>query len=165
MGEETARFGLPFILPGQAQKEVFHNEALARIDALLHPTVEGGTLASPPAAPGPGQCWIVAAGPTGAWEGMDGRIAAWTEGGWRFAAPVPGMSVWDKAAGYWRCWNGAAWSDGLLPAAGLAVAGVQVVGARHPSILSPSSGTVIDAEARAAVTEIIDALRSHGLIE
>mgnify|MGYP006199852597 CR=1 FL=1 len=34
MSDATARFALPFILPGQAQKELFHNEALTRLEAL-----------------------------------------------------------------------------------------------------------------------------------
>jgi hypothetical protein len=41
MTERSARFGLPFILPGQAQKEVFHNEALAALDGLVHAAVSG----------------------------------------------------------------------------------------------------------------------------
>lgn len=31
--ETTARLGLPLLAPGQAQKELFHNEALALVDA------------------------------------------------------------------------------------------------------------------------------------
>lgn len=165
MSDATPRFGLPFILPGQAQKEVWHNEALVAIDSALHPAVETGPLAAPPAEPVAGQCWIVAAGATGAWNGADGRLALWTEGGWRFVAPQPGMAAWDKAAGFWRHWTGSAWSNGAIPASGLVIGGQQVVRNRQPAILTPSEGTVIDAEARAAIGAIIATLMSHGLTD
>ena len=53
----TARHGFPMLVAGQAQKEFFVNEALARIDALLHPAFE--TVANtPPAVPAAGE-WIL----------------------------------------------------------------------------------------------------------
>ena len=165
MTERSARFALPLLQPGQAQKEVFHNEALSLVDLLLEAAVEGSPSAAPPATPDIGQCWIVAAAATGAWEGQEDRIAGWTGGGWRFLAPQPGTRVWDKAAGLWLHWNGSGWSDGGLPAAALVVAGQQVVGSRQPAISSPSGGTTIDAEARSAVAAIIVALETHGLID
>ena len=164
MSEASARMKLPFLQPGQAQKEWFHNEALARIDALLHAAVEGAAVVEPPADPEPGQAWLVAAGASGAFAGHDDELACWTEGGWRFVAPVPGMTVWDQASGFARRWAGAAWTNGLLFATGLEVDGVQVVGERQPDIATPSSGTIIDAEARVAIDALIVALRSHGLI-
>jgi hypothetical protein len=130
MSEISARYALPFIVPGQAQKELYHNEAIAAIDAVLHAAVEGGPTTTPPGAPEPGQCWLVGAGASGAWSGKDGKLAAWTSGGWRFVAPQPGMCVWDKAAAVHRRWTGSAWSGGEVAASALAVAGVQVVGIR-----------------------------------
>jgi hypothetical protein len=165
MTEASARFAFPFILPGQAQKELFHNEALAAVDALLHAAVEGAPAAEPPPAPGLGQSWIVAPGAGGAWAGHDHALATRTGGGWRFWAPVPGMRAWNKAAGHWLHWKGSAWSSGEIPATKFVVGGEQVVGERQPGVPSPSGGTIIDAEARAAVDAVIVALRSHGLIE
>ena len=165
MADTTPRFALPFILPGQAQKELFHNEALARIDLALHPAVEGPPLATPPADPAAGHCRIVAADATGAWSGRDGRLAMWTEGGWRFLAPPAGTSAWNKAAGLPLLWDGGQWREGELICAGLEVGGSQVVGPRQPAVPSPSGGTIIDAEARAAVDALIAALMSHGLID
>ena len=165
MSETSARFGLPLILPGQAQKELFHNEALALVDAALHAAVEGAPLAEPPAAPVGGACWLVAAGATGAWAGRDGSLAAWTSGGWRFVAPQPGMCVWDKQAGYPRRWTGAAWNAGEVAAARIMVDGQQVVGMRQAGVPSPSGGTTIDVEARNAIDALTVALRSHGLID
>ncbi len=66
MTETSARFALPFILPGQAQKEIFHNEALVLVDAALHACVEGDPADEVPADPDPGQSWIVEPGAAGA---------------------------------------------------------------------------------------------------
>lgn len=165
MTEHTPRFRLPFIVPGQAQKELFHNEALVAVDALLHPAIAGGPIAVPPAAPDAGDSWLVAAGASGAWQGRDHNLATWTEGGWRFAAPAHGMRVWNRAEALWLQWEGNGWNDGELRGARLVVGGRQVVGERQPSVPSPSGGTIIDAEARATIAALIVALRSHGLID
>lgn len=165
MTETSARFALPFILPGQAQKELFHNEALTLIDAALHASVEAPPLATPPTEPEEGQCWIVAAGATGAWSGREDELACWTAGGWRFVAPPPGMLAWSADLGCWRHWTESGWSDGELPASSITIAGQQVVGPRLSDVPSPSGGTTIDAEARAAVDSIIATLKSHGLID
>jgi hypothetical protein len=165
MADETPRFALPFILPGQAQKELFHNEALTRIDAALHPAVEGPPAAAPPADPEEGQCWIVAAAAGGDWSGRAGMLAMWSGGGWRFVAPAPGTSAWNKAAGLPLLFDGDSWRSGEWICAGLEVDGVRVVGSRQPPVPSPSGGTIIDAEARAAIAAITAALMSHGLIE
>lgn len=165
MTETSHRFGLPFLVPGQAQKEIFHNEALVAVDALLHATVEGAAAGAPPAEPAAGESWIVADPATGAWSGASESIATWTDGGWRFFAPVPGMLAWNKAAGLWTRWTGSEWSQGTLPASALLIGGQQVVGARLAEVPSPSGGTVIDAEARASVVALIATLKSHGLTD
>ena len=100
MTETSARFFLPFILPGQAQKEVFHNEALAMLDAALHACIAGGATTEIPAVPLPGDSWLVGSGAAGAWADQTAKLATWTGGGWRFTAPVPGMTVWNIDAGY-----------------------------------------------------------------
>lgn len=164
MTERSARFDLPFILPGQAQKEMYHNEALAALDGLVHAAVEG-SAAAVPVDPAAGASWIVAPGAGGAFAGHDGALALRTAGGWRFLAPVEGMAVWDKAAGVMRRWTGAAWSDGAVAAARLTIGGAQVVGPRLAAIDDPFGGAVVDAEARTAVAAIIVALKSHGLID
>jgi hypothetical protein len=165
MTDISPRFLLPFILPGQAQKEAFHNEALAAIDCALHACVEDVGAVDPPAVPNLGETWIVSEGATGAWSAQTDRLATWTAGGWRFTSPVPGMMVWNKVSAHWMLWMGGAWANGILPATALAIGGEQVVGARQPDIPIPSGGTTIDAEARAAVGLLIATLKSHGLIE
>jgi hypothetical protein len=131
----------------------------------VHAAVEEGPRAAPPDAFAPGQAWIVGAAPTGAWTGHAHALAAATDGGWRFVGPLAGMRVWDKAAGVPRQWDGSAWSDGRIACAGLEIGGKAVVGERLPTVANPSGGTIIDAEARDAVTAEIATLKSHGLID
>ena len=165
MTDTSARFALPMILPGQAQKEAFHNEALALLDAALHACVAGDPTDEPPADPMPGESWLVDSAALGAWAGNAGNLATWTAGGWRFTVPVPGMTVWKIDAGYRLHWSGTAWSEGEWPVSTLVIDGQQVVGPRLETVPSPSGGTIIDTEARGAVDAIIVALRTHGLIE
>ncbi|PXA83637.1 hypothetical protein DMC47_42725 [Nostoc sp. 3335mG] len=164
MTDATARFALPFIASGQAQKELFHNEALARIDALLAPAVESVLLDTPPAAPAPGQCWVVGATPSGDWAGQALAIAAWTEDGWRFVAPRAGMRAWSLADALTAMFDGATWTLGDVHARRLLVGGVPVVGTQQSAIADPAGGTAPDPVARAAISSILGALRAHGLI-
>jgi hypothetical protein len=55
--------------------------------------------------------------------------------------------------------------DGRSLRSGLFIAGEQVVGRRAAAIAAPSGGAIIDAEARAAVSQILEGLRQHGLID
>lgn len=165
MSEATPRYDLPFIIPGQAQKEHYHNEALTRIDAALHPCAEAAGASDPPAAPEEGQAWIVGPAPTGAWTGQAQALAMWTDSGWRFVAPAAGMTVWNRAHDYPMRWDGSAWTAGELACSAVLVGGLQVVSARQPAVPSPSGGTVIDVEARQALAAVIATLMSHGLTE
>jgi hypothetical protein len=88
--DETARYGLPLLSAGQAQKEVTHNEALLQIDRLLHVAVAARGLNVPPPIPILNVAYIVGGAPTGAWE-TRADCLAWYEGSsWRFTDPVRG---------------------------------------------------------------------------
>ena len=160
----TPRWALPQLFAGQAQKELFHNEALARIDMLLHGQVESADTGTPPTAPLPGQCWIVGAAATGAWDGQEDAVACWTEGGWRFALPRAGLSLWVADRGHAMVHDGSGWSDAAIRADGIYVEGLRVAGARMSAIAEPSGGTTVDIEARGSIDAILGALRAHGLI-
>lgn len=164
MADATNRLALPFIVAGQAQKEVTHNEALLRLDALVHASAEAVGVDTPPPNPTPGQCWIVGGTPNGAWAGQPEAIASFGEGGWRFIAPLPGMSIWSKADGVFALRAATSWILGITSQRAVHVDGNQVVGARRPAIASPMGGTTIDTEGRIAIDEILAMLRAHGLI-
>jgi len=161
----TARFALPLLHPGQAQKELFHNEALTLADALIQPCVEAVGIDAPPGSPMPGQCWIVGQSPTGAWAGAAGALTVWTAGGWRFAPPREGMTAWIVADAMAARYGSGAWHIGHVTATRLEIDGEQVVGPREPAIDDPDGGAVVDAEARTAIEAILGALRTHGLID
>jgi hypothetical protein len=98
MSDVTERLGLPLLAAGQSQKEVTHNAALTQLDMLMQGAVVGAFVNAPPAAPQPGQCWIVGRGATGAWAGQDDALAQYSGSGWRFRAAFDGLSVWNMAA-------------------------------------------------------------------
>ena len=139
----TARLDLPFLFPGQAQKEAFVNEALARLDALVQPAVLD-ERDDPPADPAPGDSHIVGTAPTGDWAQHAGALATWAESQWLFVSPRAGMGVFDQASGSLaRYAQGDGWTRAQAP-------------------VEPSGGPVIDAEMRAAFAALIAGLRSLG---
>lgn len=164
MTDTTPRLALPLLVPGQAQKEVFHNEALALVDLAVQASVETVGLDTPPDAPAIGSAWIVGPSPSGAWAGHPGALAGWTAGGWRFVAPREGMAAWDQASGEMARRVAGAWTLGTVTASRLVVGGVQVIGGQRPAIADPAAGAVVDAEARAAIASVLAALRAHGLV-
>lgn len=141
----TPRFALPLLAVAQAQKEVTHNEALTLLDALVHATVEAGPLATPPANPVAGECWIVGAAPAGAWTGHANAIAIGTAGGWRFAAPREGMRVIRIVDGARLRFEGGTWIE---PA----------------TVAAPAGGSVVDSEARSAIAVLITQLVAEGIL-
>ena len=139
----SPRFGLPLLFTGQAQKEAFVNEAHAISNALLHCAIEG-EAATPPPDPLEGESWLVAENASGVWTGKDGHLACRQAGNWIYIAPRDGLRVFDRSAGQERLFNGS-WR---LPA--------------PPS--EPHGGDIIDTEARAAIADILAAMKASGMI-
>ena len=162
--EITERLGLPLLNPGQSQKEIFHNEALLVLDAVVAGSVEEGPRSAPPSNPQPGQAFIVAQSGTGEWAGKDLQLAIFTTAGWRFQKPAEGQSMYVRSAGVQASYRAGSWELGAVRANSLVIGGEQVVGSRSGTIAEPAGGTTIDAQARASIAAILDALRTHGLI-
>lgn len=152
MADVTDRLGLPMLAAGQAQKELFHNEALALIDLVLGAGVEAVGVNTPPASPVAGQAWVIGPAPTGALAGHANAIAGWTAGGWRFVAPREGLAVWSVADGAVARWRGGRWEPSVQ------------LGPRGAAIANPIGGGVVDAESRITIDAILNALRGHGII-
>lgn len=135
---------LPYLFPGQAQKEAFVNEAFARLDALVQAVVLG-EQAAPPAAPAPGDCYLVGEPASDAWTGRERAMAVWAENQWLFCPPREGARVFDLATGALALFD---------PAVGWGR-----IGAPAP----PAGGATQDGEARAAIAALIAALRAAGI--
>jgi hypothetical protein len=139
----SARHGLPLLFAGQSQKEFFVNEAFSLVDSLLHPAIEGESD-TPPAAPGDGESWLVGEAPTGAWEDHAGTLASYQAGSWIFAAPRDGMRLLDRATGQEMLYR-EGWQRPETPS-------------------EPAGGSTVDAEARAAIVELIEVLIAAGIL-
>lgn len=98
MPDQTPRLDLPLLMPSQAQKHVTHNEAIDRLDGIVHLTVQAFDVSTPPATPEEGAIWQVGDSPTGLWIGMAGSLARWRNNGWDFLAPREGWIAWDLTA-------------------------------------------------------------------
>jgi hypothetical protein len=162
--ETTQRFSLPLLSAGQAQKELFHNESLLIVDALLCAAVEEPQRNDPPATPVAGSCYIVGNSPTGAWSSNPGHLAIYSDAGWRFVKPVDGLTVVEKSSGTAIVHRGGAWESGIVRASSVVVDDVQIIGAQESAIADPAGGAFIDSESRFAISAILSALRTHGLI-
>lgn len=165
MGDmHTPRLALPLLQPGQAQKEMLVNEAVARLDIAVQGAVIAAAIDLPPPDPDPGDCWIVGSAPGGDWAGHAHEIAGWTRSGWLFVQPREGTHLWIGSTGIAALFTGGAWRLGELHGK-LFVEGDQVVGPRSAAIAEPAGGSTVDAEARVAITSVLAALRAHGLIQ
>jgi hypothetical protein len=106
---DTPNLGVTLLEAAQAQKHVTVNDALSRLDALVHLAVLSRTLATPPATPVEGDRYLVPASPTGAWTGQTGKIAAWLAGQWVFATPREGWRLWVNSEDLLLVFDGASW--------------------------------------------------------
>jgi hypothetical protein len=131
------------LFTGQAQKEVFVNEAHSRIDAVVHCAIEGSS-ATPPAAPSNGSNWLVGTGASGAWNGMEGRIACYQSGNWLFVTPFDGFRIFNRSTSQFSHYS----SGWRTPA----------------SVIAATGGTTIDTQARTTLANLISTLQIAGIL-
>ncbi|MFM7350441.1 MAG: DUF2793 domain-containing protein [Erythrobacter sp.] len=128
---------------GQAQKEFFINEALSILDAL-QPRAVTASQSAPPASPADGECFRVTAPASGAWSGRADCLAVRVAGDWHFINPALGMAIYDRAGDHLLVYR-SVWKLAQTPAL-------------------PSAGSTVDAEARATLTALVEALQSLGIL-
>lgn len=106
----TPRLGLPYILQGQAQKEVTHNEALNRLDVFVNTLVEG-IVDAPPNTPNDGDIYIVSTNPEGIFKDYGNKLAQYTSGSWSFYLPTDWMEVIFRKDGSRMQYDGNGWIE------------------------------------------------------
>lgn len=110
--DKTLQFGLPLLMPAQAQKHVTVNEALAKIDALAQLRLVSSGSTVPPADAEDGRSYFIVGESEGAWSGKAGKVATSANGGWTFAEPHIGWSAWDEETSTRRVFDGTNWVEG-----------------------------------------------------
>lgn len=86
---------------------------LKLLDAVLQLSVKSRLQATPPTTPTNGDRYIVAPGPSGAWAGKAGQIAARIEAGWSFYAPKIGWTCFIEDEGVLSAYKATGWSAGI----------------------------------------------------
>lgn len=160
----TTRLEMPLLAAGQAQKELWHNEALQIVDVLVAGSVEDAPSNDPPISPSDGAVYIVGSQPTGLWEAHADHLAAYGSGGWRFILPAIGTQMLVKSGGVIASYRAAGWELGILRGSSLVIGDSQVVGPQADAIDDVAGGTTVDFEARSTLGAILAVLRQHGLI-
>ena len=111
---ETSQLGLPLLQPSQAQKHVTVNEALAKLDGLTQLVLISISLTVPPIVAGDGDSYGVPNGAVNDWQGHEGEIAIWSNGGWVFAAPAMGWRAFVADIGKVALHDGTNWVPSAL---------------------------------------------------
>lgn len=105
----TPNLALDYLMPEQAQKHVTLNDAIRRLDALVHLSVASTTLTQPPEAAKNGARYLVAADPTGAWADHGGDITIFEDTGWQFLKPRAGWRLWEEDTKALKVFDGTSW--------------------------------------------------------
>jgi hypothetical protein len=130
----TPRLGAPELVSGQATPETTVNEQIRYIESGAgHFIFKDRDLATPPGSPADGDCYLVAASPTGAWAGQAGKIAFRVNTAWAFITAIEGFTAWVNDENAFIAYDGAAWnviatpSGTYLPLTGGTLSGDLVV--------------------------------------
>jgi hypothetical protein len=111
---DTYQFNLPLLDAAQAQKHVTMNEALARLDAAAQLRLVSTTETVPPVGVADGTAYAVATGGVNDWDGHDGDIAVFANGGWVFMTPKSGWRAWVESDADFALFDGFSWHTSAL---------------------------------------------------
>lgn len=135
--------GLPLLVPGQAQKEFFLNQAFSILDALC-PQAVIASQSAPPSVVADSACFRITSPASEDWAGKEDHLAIGIGGDWHFVGPREGMHLFDSDAGHWLVFR-SGWRAAAAP-------------------VITQGGSVIDTEARTALAQLIGALHHLGVL-
>lgn len=164
----TAQLDLPLLMPAQAQKHVTVNEALARLDAIAQLRIVSSTILDPPVSVADGASYLIPSGAAGSWQGQQGNIAVWSNGGWIFVRPKVGWRAWDEGRAGHVSFDGTNWiGDAVSFAIGGAGTRQRVIAFDHPIVPGASNTTSAAIPDRALVIgvtgRVVAAITGSGL--
>jgi len=93
--DETPKLSLPYMVEAQANKEVYYNQVLHTLDALIFLTVRN-IYNSPPQTITNGDRFLVGSSPTGIFSGKSKKIAQYIESTWNFYTPQNGWVLYNE---------------------------------------------------------------------
>jgi hypothetical protein len=112
----TPRLGAPELTSGQATPETTVNEQIRYIESGAgHFIFKSRVVAAAPGSPADGDCYLVAASPTGAWAGQAGKIAFRVNTLWAFITAIEGFTAWVNDENVFIGYDGAAWNTLASP--------------------------------------------------
>lgn len=148
MSTETRYLKLPYIVPGQSEKELTHNDALNILDTLIMFSVLDKDVSAEPSTPSNGDRYLLPAGATGThWDGQGSKIAFYMDG-WYFLSPQLGWQVWAIDEDCQYALTSAGWkkTGAAAPSSGWA----DPTGANSRSTFDPSTVNLEDLAQRVA---------------
>jgi hypothetical protein len=106
----TPRLGAPELATSQANKEETVNEQIRYVESGAgHFIFKDRDLATSPGSPADGDCYLVAASPTGDWTGHAGDIAFYMNTEWKFIEVIEGFTAWVNDENVFVGYDGSAW--------------------------------------------------------
>lgn len=113
----TARLGIAYLLPNQAQKHVTLNSALDRLDTLTGLCLRSRTIALQPETPAPGDAYLLPEAPAGDdWETFAaGDIIIFGADGWKPLPAPSGLLAWVEDEAVLLARSAEGWTRAVPP--------------------------------------------------
>jgi hypothetical protein len=106
----SPRLGFTELAAGQAVPETTVNEENRYLEqGASYFIAKDKDLTAPPGSPADGDCYIVAASPTGAWAGKAKKLAFYLNTAWAFVTPIEGTRCYLQDENLVYEYDGSAW--------------------------------------------------------